>query len=124
MIIGYVRLTSTVRVVVVWVKPLIQELGHFFHGSTLDVIHEFLQTGLRWKWYRRTRLFIHRLQNKCDKTQSSATDWHIHLSVQFRQLFLIQIRLLVHPGFISKLKREAEIVPFSFIIHIPSITTY
>lgn len=47
-------LTAGVRVLVVGIQALVYELGHLVHSAGLNIIHEFLQAGLRVE--RRQRL--------------------------------------------------------------------
>lgn len=47
--VGDVAPTAGVSILVVGIQTLVQKLGHLVYGAGLDVIHEFLQTGLKWK---------------------------------------------------------------------------
>lgn len=44
---GCAKLTSSVRVMEIWIKTFIKDFCHFLYCSSLDVIQELFQTGLR-----------------------------------------------------------------------------
>lgn len=44
---GCGKLTSIVRIMKIWIKTFIKDFCHFLYRSSLNVIQELLQTGLR-----------------------------------------------------------------------------
>lgn len=100
------KLTSTIRVMEIWIKTFIKDFGHFLYCSSLNVIQKLFQTGLRGrgvgggggggmsKW-----VGINTVHRQC------LTDMRKkYLCAEFGKSLFIQIRLFVHSGFVPKLR--------------------
>lgn len=110
-----VVLTPCVGILVVGIEAFVQEFTHLVHTIGLNVIHEFLQTGLHVE--RHTHTHNGKLAVAPPNTEALPFFRVVevaHLGVQFGQLLLIQVGLLVHSRLVSELKVKQGKTSYTF----------
>lgn len=101
------KLTSTVRVMKIWIEAFVEDFCNFLYSSSLNVVQELLQTGLRGAGEERQGC------ESGDKYCAAAMlrmNEEKYLCAEFGESFFIQVGLFINSGFIPKLRTRRRYI--------------